>query len=1202
MLETDSPSKTFIGVRFVLFGFDPVNKTKLKSKLVGGGGIDAGQYSEDCTHVIVDNIVYDDPVCVGARNDGKTVVTGLWIMYRPLRDLNGIPGAKNLIICLTGYQRQDRDDIMTMVGLMGAQFSKPLVANKVTHLICYKFEGEKYVLANKIKKIKLVNHRWLEESGHELEMLEAAAKDSEDEAEGTSVMQPSYENANKSPQSLQVGTFKACEMPKTGEVQKISHNLSGPEGVSSVVNAKDILVTPGKRSRDDRASCFDNICVSEVPGHLDAGGVKGATSNALPDTQGRTPISTRTSNHLEFISRSVERPSHSDAKYSTTSYTRNTPRISPSSIFSGNSGNIRGSPKVLLGESVNMSSAKAEYAKDITSPSCAEIPRKGVELLYEEAPGSKKQKIDVSCSSSKSQKMNHDAHTYVTGSPSVTYTSQGLEPTPLVDGLSRINNHSPLGSNAHSVHDMIGMNALQNPHANFSTAKSSKFRRNSSTEDHAFLENMILGTGENENTNKNTPQPSFSDLTKDNLVRGPDSGGFAIERSEQVVAEAGEPQAWQQDGGDSFTHEKGLETDKSDMHSDLNVPQEGNDNFITKPARKKMIAKKTLGNRPKLTSNVNQKGSIYLNVTASQNDPTVGMAKGKGRAENRSPTDATELETSPATVNVAEAQEMETEGATKLGDKLGDNAVDKIGFTDDETEAPEEKDEGESLLNDEQTDMIVLSHKAENKIGMKLEADNYAANMRDGPAEGKNAIEIQKRDRSTLKEGFVIGKGSRGKKQSSGKTTTVTLAVKKAESKKVLDVEENLNGKKIEEKAAEKESTEPCPAGQAKSRTVSRKKSKHSVETEKENKPAVDGDQYASLDDEHVGETAATASKTPMKFNQKVKKSNPGLTPGKEATKQLKTELRWFILSGHRMQRKEYQQVIRLLKGKFCRDSHQWSYQATHFIAPDPIRRTEKFFAAAASGRWILRSDYLTASSQAGRFLAEESYEWHKNSLSEDGTINLEAPRKWRLLRERTGHGAFYGMHIIIYGECITPTLDTLKRVVKAGDGTILATSPPYTRFLTSGVDYAIVSPGISRADIWVQEFLRHKIPCIVADYLVEYVCKPGYSLDKHVLYNTNDWEEKSFSNLLSKAEEIVDDSDSGDDIACEVCGSRDRGEVMLICSDEIGSAGCGVGMHMDCCDPPLESIPEEDWFCPKCSGSSKRTSPRKKRMKKALH
>lgn len=51
----------------------------------------------------------------------------------------------------------------TMVDLMGGQFSKPLVANRVTHLICYKFEGEKYELAKRMKRIKLVNHRWLED-------------------------------------------------------------------------------------------------------------------------------------------------------------------------------------------------------------------------------------------------------------------------------------------------------------------------------------------------------------------------------------------------------------------------------------------------------------------------------------------------------------------------------------------------------------------------------------------------------------------------------------------------------------------------------------------------------------------------------------------------------------------------------------------------------------------------------------------------------------------------------------------------------------------------------------------------------------------------------------------------------------------------------------------------------------------------------
>jgi len=182
---------------------------------------------------------------------------------------------------------------------------------------------------------------------------------------------------------------------------------------------------------------------------------------------------------------------------------------------------------------------------------------------------------------------------------------------------------------------------------------------------------------------------------------------------------------------------------------------------------------------------------------------------------------------------------------------------------------------------------------------------------------------------------------------------------------------------------------------------------------------------------------------------------------------------------------------------------------------------------------------------------------------------------------------------------------DTLKRVIKAGDGTILATSPPYTRFLGTGVDYAVVSPGMPHVDIWVQEFLKHEIPCVVADYLVEYVCKPGFSLEKHVLYGTHSWAEKSLDKLKSKAEEIVapedfSDDDDSDDVPCQVCGSRDRGDVMLICGDESGSVGCGVGTHIDCCDPPLTQVPEDDWFCSKCSttpNSSKNSTKRKKNV-----
>lgn len=67
--------------------------------------------------------------------------------------------------------------------------------------------------------------------------------------------------------------------------------------------------------------------------------------------------------------------------------------------------------------------------------------------------------------------------------------------------------------------------------------------------------------------------------------------------------------------------------------------------------------------------------------------------------------------------------------------------------------------------------------------------------------------------------------------------------------------------------------------------------------------------------------------------------------------------------------------------------------------------------------------EYLTASNEAGRFREEEPYEWYGSGMTEDSSISLEAPRKWRLMREQTGHGAFYGMQIVIYGECIAPSL-----------------------------------------------------------------------------------------------------------------------------------------------------------------------------------
>ncbi|KAJ7126421.1 jumonji superfamily protein [Mycena crocata] len=45
----------------------------------------------------------------------------------------------------------------------------------------------------------------------------------------------------------------------------------------------------------------------------------------------------------------------------------------------------------------------------------------------------------------------------------------------------------------------------------------------------------------------------------------------------------------------------------------------------------------------------------------------------------------------------------------------------------------------------------------------------------------------------------------------------------------------------------------------------------------------------------------------------------------------------------------------------------------------------------------------------------------------------------------------------------------------------------------------------------------------------------------------------------------------------CEICHKKNRGEEMLLCD------GCDCGFHMFCLDPPLDTIPKEQWFCYTC-------------------
>ncbi|XWS31806.1 hypothetical protein CRYUN_Cryun23aG0107800 [Craigia yunnanensis] len=1232
MLESDTPSKTFLGVRFCLYGFDPVSEHKVRVKLIDGGGVGVGQYSQNCTHVIVDKIVYDDPVCVAARNDGKTVVTGLWvdhsfdigmpvdatsIMYKPLSDLNGIPGAKSLIICLTGYQRQDRDDIMTMVSLMGAQFSKPLVANKVTHLICYKFEGEKYELAKKIKKIKLINHRWLEDclrewellseanyskSGYELEVMEAEAKDSEEEAGETK--QSGQKSLNRSPHNLKSGMLSSSELPNSA-VEVITSTMPRHSP-----NTKEVLLTPGK---SHQGTSFNNVNVPELHVFQDSA-LRNASSIKLAEPHNRSTNSTKVDNNLASTSKSS---SLSNEKFTAISYSRKTPRKSPGKYTAPNlsgeiSGNIYGSPQAMrIRDASNISSSKMQQPEEKISSCFIESPWKGSDLCHQEDSTGilpQKRASEFSASSSKSQKMSHSAKAAIKGS---ALDIEQLEPTSLVgDELQTNDCLVDETGYLNVVHNSDSSNAttksLSNDLSSFKTV-TAQDRQNSIYEESPKMSFMGYGEStlagkpdmQNENAYMKSPQMSFKGIGESTSGSRLNIGDSGLERCVREVGEPDELQNKQQDVEvpSLYNRKLGLENNRSPATLDL--LEGGNDQLVTKPLRKKMLAKRALGSRTKLSNVDNRKGSIYSSKIASENDSAICLNGAEERATHKN---ASELETSLPTINIEAGKDM----VEKTVSKSHNATSSKTQFMDDEIEAPNEEDENdaEKTNGKEKSELVESTCKAHILLEEKHARHDSKVAIRESVITSENGTNRTDPERAVDSKNSELGestlqcdglkrKATKRKKQLSGKAKMKTVA---SQSKNDLVGQDTNVGKNDEEKDDEKENFLLHPVAKT-----------NSINAYSKVENSVAADKSSPVGWKEIAGKSVKPNKKAVKTNDKSQKVDPNKQLVQKVFNRLKAEPVWFILSGHRLQRKEFQQVIRCLKGKFCRDSHQWSYQATHFIAPDPIRRTEKFFAAAASGRWILKTDYLSACNQAGKFLAEEPYEWHKNGLSEDGAINLEAPRKWRHLRERTGHGAFYGMRIIVYGECIAPPLDILKRVVKAGDGTILATSPPYTRFLKSGVDFAVVSPGMPRVDLWVQEFLKHQIPCVVADYLVEYVCKPGYSLERHVLYNTHEWAEKSFTNLTSRAEEIVEDlitaqppDDCGSNgLTCQVCGSSERGEVMLICGDESGSAGCGVGTHIDCCDPPLEDVPEEDWFCPKCSRRSRNsTTPSKKKKK----
>ncbi|KAL5196996.1 hypothetical protein ABZP36_000508 [Zizania latifolia] len=1378
--------RLFAGVRFALVGFDPVSESQYRSEMVRRGGADAGGYGADCTHLVICGLLYDDPVCVAARKDGKKVVSELWVddsldlgevadadrvLYRPVRDFNGIPGSESPCICLTGYQKNGREDIMKMVTLMGAQFSKPLIAHKVTHLVCYKFEGEKYELAKRVK-INLVNHQWLEDclmawkilpvddytkSGWELEIMMSQVKDSEDEEEAgrsssaskcvtrsthateiimTTLVDPGIQAPTQGPtissgnEGIAAGGQLSTpeQIKKAGGSSKRSLNIksdrrNAPKTTGLTISsdpdahesADHSLILNGKekvpKDQINRDEATDDVkkALGVSPGGCSTPNIGGSTVYADHHVHQLTTMPAMLVDNTENIDGncldSANQNNANNVLWSAPSKENFSEKTLQLSDTSGKVLKDGGSAPDLH-KAVHQSNAERKLtlceanlrltgnaASKNTQISCYSRKRSqksmSLEANLKSATASPQSferittRVEFNISPSR---QSHHKITDLTDAESLrddevvkkmnksggvlaqrTNMFSSISPKPSNGSSATGTTNSPFSSkeSASEAANISGLsrNSTQ-PVILTEKEKSVSFKSNllsyrrtslklvrpveeqklpeSSTDGRKLLRENPLALYE-ARSEKDFAASSSSNSEVEKRICGFSLQNGNTEMSDVPQVNKTEAVAPNTDSKNVVSHQN-LEAIPKEIQVTVITDECGTFPQEAPTSKVKNASAKRFLNTSNKAANRSLKSKYEFVSSKSNHDKVVSHENIGAQPEKNhaSPNGAECTVSFPEEISNSKADNVDAKSSQDANSEMNcELAQSNTELTEENMDKNSKKLLGRVIADGHQ---ISSFEKAPNAIA------------RNTVAKASQIADVDMPDASTVNNTGSMSSKS-GFKEVCRPENAESCPQRLSSDTKMDDIETctpNVVPKNRVRKAVRKRKVssvpqnsfgaDPCKNGRAfvseakvvysrRASGSSKNASKATVDQTSNEDGAKDAggsffkdavqnrmEIFQNLEarsskrqkaaDLMEGSTDHNKENLPVNSNV-VSKSKYGnnCVSSKYFAKEVGNgkdvladhgmveendyrgtlsvlEPRFFILSGHRLLRKEYKSILRRLKGRICRDSHSWSLQATHFITPE-LRRTEKFFAATASGSWILKPDYLTACNEAGKFLEEEPFEWHGHGLSNGDTISMDAPRKWRQLRQHTGHGAFYGMQIIIYGECISPSLDTLKRAVRAGDGTILATCPPYARFLRSRVDFAVVSAGMPDADAWVQEFKRHGIPCISADYLVEYVCKPCQSLSKHVLFNTHDLADKSHAKLLKGQHDVLgagEATEGGDaDPTCSACGSNDREGLMLICGSEQNGAGCGVGMHMHCCNPPLEAAPDGEWLCANC-------------------
>jgi len=171
---------------------------------------------------------------------------------------------------------------------------------------------------------------------------------------------------------------------------------------------------------------------------------------------------------------------------------------------------------------------------------------------------------------------------------------------------------------------------------------------------------------------------------------------------------------------------------------------------------------------------------------------------------------------------------------------------------------------------------------------------------------------------------------------------------------------------------------------------------------------------------------------------------------------------------------------------------NEFNIECTHIILP-LLLRTKKYLCGCASGKWILKPEYLFESEKANEFLDEAQFEWNNDETI--GKIYCASPKISRL-RYKSNHncGIIHGLKAFVYGDCHIDGADIMysfiMNVIEAGGGEVtnlLSETDDLRTF-----DFVIADENIV-ADSVIIDFRKLHIPFVTPNDLFDLYSQRHY-------------------------------------------------------------------------------------------------------------